>query len=146
MAMSRPDGLPLHGDTFDYALCDTPTFTGDTGHIHVALAAFDDENQDFAFDPISTNQRIQPGMAMPVLGTVVVAGPTRESIQVLVPTALSHRWEMTLKFTFTMLWNCGWDRPLTWATNYPHRISPSHLPRIPWSRPWGYNAARTGRR
>ena len=83
MAMSRPDGLPLHRDTFDYALCDTPTFTGDTGRVHVALAEFDHVDQDLASDPISTNQRLQTNI--PVLGTVVVAGPTRESIHVLVP-------------------------------------------------------------
>ena len=53
--MSRPDGLPLHGDNFDYALSDTPTFTGDTGRVHVAFefAVFDHANQDVAFDPIS---------------------------------------------------------------------------------------------
>ena len=36
-------------------------------------------------DPISTNRRLHPGMAITALGTVLVAGPTRESIQVLVP-------------------------------------------------------------
>ena len=85
MATSRPDGLSLHEETFDYALCDTPTFTGDTGRVHVALAAYNHQDPDFAFDPISTNRHLQPGMAIAALGTGVVAGPTRESIQVLVP-------------------------------------------------------------
>ena len=84
MATSRPDGLPLHGDTFDYSLCDIPTFI-DTGRVHVALAAFNHQDPDFASDPISTNRCLQPGMAIAALGTVVVGGPTRESIQVLVP-------------------------------------------------------------
>ena len=85
MATSRPDGLPLHRDTFDYSLCDTATFTGDAGYVHMALATFNHQNPDFAFDPLSTNWRLQPSADLTVLGTVVVAGPTRESIQVLVP-------------------------------------------------------------
>ena len=58
---------------------------GDAGRVHVALAAFNHKNPDFAFNPISTNRRLQPGADITVLGTVVVAGPTRDSIQVLVP-------------------------------------------------------------
>ena len=73
MATSRPDSLPLHGDTYDYSLCDIPTFTGDTGRIHVAVAAFNYQDPDFASHPIFTNRRLQPDMAIAALGTVVVA-------------------------------------------------------------------------
>ena len=83
MAMSRPDGLPLHGEYFDYALSDTPTFAGDTERVHVAFAAFDHADRDIALDPISTNRRLHIDIS--VLGTVIVAGPTKDTIQVLVP-------------------------------------------------------------
>ena len=58
MAISRPDGLPLHGENFDYALSDTPTFAGDTERVHVAFAAFDHADRDIALDPISTNRHL----------------------------------------------------------------------------------------
>ena len=85
IATSRPDGLPLHGDTFVYALCDTPTVIGDAGYVHMALATFNHQDPDFTFDPLSTNRRLHPSADLAVLGKVVVAGPTSESIQVLVP-------------------------------------------------------------
>ena len=31
MGESRPDGLPLHADMFDYSECQTPIFVGHTG-------------------------------------------------------------------------------------------------------------------
>ena len=80
MAMSRPDGLPLHEGAFDYSQQDIPTFVGETGGAHVTLAAFDHVDKDFAFDPLSTNRRFPNQADLPVLGTVVVAGPTPESI------------------------------------------------------------------
>ena len=85
MAMSRPDGLPLHGDTFDYSLCDRPTFTGDAGYVHVALATYNHQDPDLTLDPLSTNRRFQPHADLAVLGTVVVAGHSPETIQILVP-------------------------------------------------------------
>ena len=83
MAMSRPDDLPLHGENFDYTLSDTPTFAGDTERVHVAFASFQHANRDIALDPISTNRRLQTDI--PVLGTVIVAGPMPDTIQILVP-------------------------------------------------------------
>ena len=85
MAMNRPDGLPLHEDVFDYSKCDMPTFTGDAGYEHVALAAYSHQDPDFALDPLSSNRRFQPNSDLAVLGTVVVVGPIPDSIQVLVP-------------------------------------------------------------
>ena len=83
MAMSRPDGLPLNGENFDYTLSDTPTFAGDTERVHVAFAAFSHVDRDIALDSLSTNRRLQTDI--PVLGTVIVAGPTKDTVQVLVP-------------------------------------------------------------
>ena len=51
----------------------------------MALAAFRHRDPDFALDPLSSNRRFQPCTDLVVLGTLVVAGPTPESIQVLVP-------------------------------------------------------------
>ena len=83
MAMSRPDGLPLHGENFDYNLNDTPTFARDTERLHLAFASFQHADRDIALDPLSTNRRLQ--MDIPVLGTVIVAGPTPDTIQILIP-------------------------------------------------------------
>ena len=80
MAMRRPDGLPLHGDTVNYALCDTPTFTGDTGLVHGLRSIMGTRTLYLTrYRPTGVSRRIYQS------GTVVVAGPTRESIQVLVP-------------------------------------------------------------
>ena len=82
MAMSRLDGLPLHEDMFDYSRYQTPTFMGDAGFEHVTMSAFRHRDPDFALDPLSTNRRFQPYTELAVLGTVVVAGTTTESMQV----------------------------------------------------------------
>ena len=87
MAVSRPDGLPLHEGAFDYEQTDVPTFTGEAGRLHVALATFNHRDADFAFDPLSTNRRLPSGIDFPVLGTIVIAGPTPETIEVLYQTA-----------------------------------------------------------
>ena len=70
---------------FDYSQMDTPTFTGESDRVHVALTTFDHADQDFAFDPVSTNHRVPPGMNFPMLGPT---GPTRNTINVLVPDCL----------------------------------------------------------
>ena len=52
------------------------------------MNAFDHKDADIAFDPLSANRRF-PGTAnLAVLGTLVFAGPTRESIDVMVPDCL----------------------------------------------------------
>ena len=51
--------------------------------MHVTLTAFHHINQDLASDPVSTNRHFNTDI--PVLGTAVVAGSTRESIRVLAP-------------------------------------------------------------
>ena len=84
--MSRPDGLPLHEDMFDYSRYQTPTFMGDAGFEHVAMATFRHRDPDFALDPLSTNCRFQPLYPeLAVLGTVVFAGTITGSIQILIP-------------------------------------------------------------
>ena len=52
------------------------------------MNAFGHEDADVAFDPLSANRHF-PGTAdLAVLGTLVFAGPTRESIDVMVPDCL----------------------------------------------------------
>ena len=123
MAMSRPDGLPLHGEHFDYNLNDTPTFAGDTERLHVAFASFQHADRDIALDPLSTNRRLQTDI--PVLGTVIVTDPTPDTIQILIsdctipPVGNDVRIEL---------------RHLTWAVNCPTRLRP--LPHPEFSGPY----------
>ena len=65
-----------------------PTFSVDTGGVLVHLSAFDHADGDFTFDPLSSNRRFPSVADLPVLGTVVVAGPIRDSIEVMVPDCL----------------------------------------------------------
>ena len=53
---------------------DTPPFTGDTGNLHIALSPF--------------NRRLPDHTNLPVLGTIVVAGPTPDSNHVMIPDCL----------------------------------------------------------
>ena len=64
---------------------DTPPFTGDNSNPHIALSPFNHADRDSSFDPLSTNRRL-PDHA--VLGTIVVAGPTPDSIHVMIPDCL----------------------------------------------------------
>ena len=67
---------------------DTPPFTGDTGKPHIALSPFNHADRDFAFDPLSTNCRFPDQTDLPVLGTIVVAGPTPDSVHVMTTDCL----------------------------------------------------------
>ena len=88
MAMSRPDGLPLHEGWFDYSQMDTPAFAGEADRVYVALATFNHRDPDFTSDPLSTNRRLPAGMDFTVLGTIAIAGPIPETIEVMVPDCL----------------------------------------------------------
>ena len=83
MAMNRPDGLPLCEDNLDYNSNKMLPFAGNTGDPHVAFASFQHADRDNALDPLSTNRRLHTDI--PVLGMVIVAGPTPESVQVIIP-------------------------------------------------------------
>ena len=80
MAMSQQHTPPVNKYTGSY--------TEDADGDGVRMNAFDHEDADIAFDPLSANRRF-PGTAdLAVLGTLVFAGPTRESIDVMVPDCL----------------------------------------------------------
>ena len=86
MAVSRPDDLPLCEDYLDYNCNEKMPFTGDSGDTPVALSSFQHADRDIALDPLSTSRRLQTDIA--VFGTVIVAGPSPESIQIIVPDCL----------------------------------------------------------
>ena len=66
----------------------TGSFTEDTEGDGVRLNAFNHEDADVAFDPLSANRRVSGTADLAVLGTLVFAGPTRETISVMVPDCL----------------------------------------------------------
>ena len=66
----------------------TGSFTEDTEGDGVRLNAFNHEDVDVAFDPLSANRRFSGTADLAVLGTLVFAGPTRETISVMVPDCL----------------------------------------------------------
>ena len=49
----------------------------------MAFASFQHADRDIALDPLSTNRRLETDI--PALGTVIVAGPTPDTIQILIP-------------------------------------------------------------
>ena len=66
----------------------TPAFAEAIDDHQVALSSFGHLDRDFAFDPLSTNRRLPGHADMPVLGTVVLAGPTPDTIHVMIPDCL----------------------------------------------------------
>ena len=66
----------------------TGSYTEDTEGDGVRMNAFGHEDADVAFDPLSANRRFAGAADMAVLGTLVFAGPTRESISVMVPDCI----------------------------------------------------------
>ena len=66
----------------------TGSYTEDADGGGVRLNAFGHEDADIAFDPLSANRRFSSTADLAVLGTLVFAGPTRESIDVMVPDCI----------------------------------------------------------
>ena len=66
----------------------TGSFTEDAEGDGMRLNAFGHEDADIGFDPLSANQRFVSTADLAVLGTLVFAGQTRESISVMVPDCI----------------------------------------------------------
>ena len=66
----------------------TGSYTEDADGDGVRMNAFDHEDVDISFDPLSANRRFSGTADLVVLGTLVFAGPTRESIDVMVPDCI----------------------------------------------------------
>ena len=80
MAMSQQHTPPVSKYTGSY--------TEDADGDGVRMNAFDHEDAHISFDPLSANQRFSGTADLAVLGTLVFAGPTRESIDVMVPDCI----------------------------------------------------------
>ena len=63
----------------------TAAFAEATDDHQVALSPFGHSDRDFAFGPLSINRRLPGHADLPVLGTVVLAGPTPDTIHVMLP-------------------------------------------------------------
>ena len=63
----------------------TGSFTEDAEGDGIRMNAFGHEDADVSFDPLSANRRFTGTADLAVLVTLVFAGPTRESIAVMVP-------------------------------------------------------------
>ena len=103
MAMSQQPTPPVNKYTGSY--------TEDADGDGVRMNAFGHEDADIAFDPLSAN-RCFPGTAdLAVLGTLVFAGPTRESI-------LYHRRVVRYGSTYDTMPAYPWDQRSTCRTGY----------------------------
>ena len=83
MAMSQQSLPPVNNYT--------GSFTEDNDGDGVRLNAFGHEDADIGFDPLSANRRFSGTADLAVLGTLgtlVFAGPTRETISVMVPDCI----------------------------------------------------------
>ena len=80
MAMSQQPLPPVNNYT--------GSFTEDIDGDGVRLNAFEHEDADIGFDPLSANRRFAGTADLAVLGTLVFAGPTRETISVMVHDCL----------------------------------------------------------
>ena len=81
------------------------SFTGDSGDTPVAFASFQHADRDIALDPLSTNRQLH--MDIGVLGTVIVAGSSPESMQIIVPDCLVPRRGVMSRSICVMWWNYG---------------------------------------
>ena len=80
MAMSQQFTPPVNRYTGSY--------TEDAEGDGIRMNAFGHEDADVSFDPLSPNRRFAGTADLAVLGTLVFAGPTRESIAVMVPDCI----------------------------------------------------------
>ena len=60
-------------------------FRDDAGLTHCTIRPFRDGDPDIERDPLSTNWRLFDSRGVEILGSMVVAGPTKDAIYVLVP-------------------------------------------------------------
>ena len=80
IAMSRIDS-PVHANR-------TGSYSEDAGGDRLRINAFNHDDVDVAFHPLSTNRRFPGTDDLAVLGTLIFGGPTRDSINVMIPDCL----------------------------------------------------------
>ena len=72
----------------DYAPGSVPSFHDQDGNTYCAVAAFRHQDPDLARDPLSTNRRMLDVADLAMFSTLVVAGPTPDHINVLIPDTI----------------------------------------------------------
>ena len=83
----------------------------DAGGDQLRINAFDHDDADVAFDLLSTNRRFPDTADLAVLGTLVFGGPTRDSIDVMIPDCLLPPVGGTSGWVFVTSSPLAWDRP-----------------------------------
>ena len=62
-----------------------PSFHNKDGNTYCAIPAFQHPDPDLVRDPLLTNRRMPETVDLAMFGTLVVAGPTPDHINVLIP-------------------------------------------------------------
>ena len=83
MAMNRPVESPVH--THHTSPARMGPYSEDAGGDQLRINAFDHDDVDVTFDPLSTNCQFLDTADLAVLGTLVFGGPTCDSIDVMIP-------------------------------------------------------------
>ena len=83
MAMNRPVESPVH--THHTSPAHMGPYSEDAGGDQLRINAFDHDDVDVTFDPLSTNCQFPDTADLAVLGTLVFGGPTCDSIDVMIP-------------------------------------------------------------
>ena len=138
MAMSQQPTPPVNKYTGSY--------TEDADGDGIRMNAFGHGDADVAFGPLSANRRF-PGTAdLAVLGTLVFAGPTRESIDVMVPDCFLPPARGTVRIDLRHHVSLPWNRRSTCRTGYrrpswrkPCALHPSPRRSVSNDRPTGRN-------
>ena len=65
-----------------------PSYHDDLDNTYCAVPAFQHSDPDLARDPLSTNRRLLDTADLEMFGTLVVAGPTPDQINVLIPDSV----------------------------------------------------------
>ena len=103
MTMSRPVDSPVHATRVG-------PYSEDADGDRLCINAFDHDDVNIAFDPLSTNRRFPDTADLAVLGTLVFGGPTRDSIDVMIPDCLLPPVGGTFEWISVTSSPFPWDR------------------------------------
>ena len=80
---------------FNYTPGSVPSFHDEDGNTYCAVPVFQHPDPDLARDPLSTNRRMLETVDLAMFGTLVVAGPTPDHINVLIPDTVGPTVDAT---------------------------------------------------
>ena len=138
MAMSQQYPPPMNKYTGSY--------TEDADGDGVRMNAFGHDDADISFDPLSANRRFSGTADLAVLGTLVFAGPTRESLDVMVPDCIVPLASGAVRVDLRHHVSLSWGQLWIWLSGYRSPIwrrpcvNNSHCPEC--DRPIKINMAR----